>query len=370
MPYTNYNGRLNANKMFSGLYNMIISQEVFTDNFGKHQTLVDKARVDGGLYGDTKLYYSADVLKSKAWDPTAASSLLTRMPAPAPACQAIKLDVFRQIGITIDNYLTKQAWAEEGSFSSFNAVLIGMLRETKKVYDGTTYNVFCGTTVSGATKSYDTVALSGTNDGQAIAEKLANILVDMSDYSRDYNEIGFLRSYDPANLGIIWNSNFVNKIKKVDLPSIFHKDGLVPMLDTGDTLPARYFGTSGQLVAALTTAGVLDSSGKVVANKGARFVTETEISGTNYFAGDLIPAGTVVKDASAGTNEILSSNLYVENAKIICKIYSKLPPYMSGFEVGTNFYDYQSLRENTWLTFAHNTLDLIDDSVFFTLKQA
>ena len=46
---------------------MIISQEVFADNLGKHQTLVDKARVDGGLFGDTKLYYSTDVLKSAPW---------------------------------------------------------------------------------------------------------------------------------------------------------------------------------------------------------------------------------------------------------------------------------------------------------------
>ena len=55
----------NANEIFGSLANMIISQDVFADNIGKHQTLVDKARVDGTLYGDTKLYYATDVLKSK-----------------------------------------------------------------------------------------------------------------------------------------------------------------------------------------------------------------------------------------------------------------------------------------------------------------
>lgn len=59
-----FNGQLRSNEIFSALYNMIISQEVFADNLGKHQTLVDKARVDGSLFGDTKLYYSTDVLKS------------------------------------------------------------------------------------------------------------------------------------------------------------------------------------------------------------------------------------------------------------------------------------------------------------------
>ena len=61
---------LTANEIYNTLANMIISQQVFADNISKHQTLVDKARVDGGLYGDTKLYYATDVLKSvpcKRW---------------------------------------------------------------------------------------------------------------------------------------------------------------------------------------------------------------------------------------------------------------------------------------------------------------
>ena len=58
---------LTANEIFQTLANMIISQEVFADNLGKHQTLVDKARVEGTLYGDTKLYYATDVLKSHDW---------------------------------------------------------------------------------------------------------------------------------------------------------------------------------------------------------------------------------------------------------------------------------------------------------------
>ena len=57
---------LTANEIYKTLANMIISQEVFADNIGKNQTLVDKARVDGSFYGDTKLYYATDVLFSSA----------------------------------------------------------------------------------------------------------------------------------------------------------------------------------------------------------------------------------------------------------------------------------------------------------------
>ena len=60
-----FNGTLRSNEIFTALYNMIISQEVFADNI-KGSDLVDQARVDGGLYGDTKLYYSTDALASAA----------------------------------------------------------------------------------------------------------------------------------------------------------------------------------------------------------------------------------------------------------------------------------------------------------------
>lgn len=50
--YTNFTGQLNPNEIFGALYNMIISQQVFADNIkGTYSELVDKARVDGTLYG-------------------------------------------------------------------------------------------------------------------------------------------------------------------------------------------------------------------------------------------------------------------------------------------------------------------------------
>ena len=139
----NFTGQLRTNEIFSAIYNMIISQEVFGDNLGKHQTLVDKARVDGGLYGDTKLYYATDVLKSTAWGNDAEASNLLALHRPAaPSCQAIVLDQFRQISLTVDEYLSKRAWGDEYAFSTFNGIMLGWIRETKKVYDGTLYNVF------------------------------------------------------------------------------------------------------------------------------------------------------------------------------------------------------------------------------------
>ena len=65
---TNYAGNLNANEIFASIFNMIISQQVFADNIKDTKaSLVDAARVDGSMYGDTKLYYATDVLRSYAW---------------------------------------------------------------------------------------------------------------------------------------------------------------------------------------------------------------------------------------------------------------------------------------------------------------
>ena len=63
-----FSGTLNANEIYAALYNMIISQEVYADNLaGTYGSLMEKSRVDGSLYGDQKLFYDTDVLRSRAW---------------------------------------------------------------------------------------------------------------------------------------------------------------------------------------------------------------------------------------------------------------------------------------------------------------
>ena len=346
---------LNPNEIFASLANMIISQEVFADNLGKHQTLVDKARVDGSLYGDKKLYYATDVLESHPWGADAEAGNLLALDRPQdPEVQSITLDVFRQIRLTVDNYLTKQAWSTEGAFSSFNSVMLGWMRETKRVYDGTLYNVFIGTneTALGAQKQTVASKAAATPEAEAklIAEKIANILVEMGDYNRDYNDYGFLRSYSEDAIKVIWNSKFVNKIRKVDLPAIFHKEGLVDKFDE-EVLPARYFGTKN--AAKVTTTANTGNYRSVIEK------TYTK-SGTEYhvFPGDVIPAGV----------EIAAGEGYTVDEDIICKIVVKLPPFMSAFEVGTSFFNPRSLTENHYLTFGHNTLAALKNYPFVTLR--
>ena len=92
-----FNGQLRSNEIFAALYNMIISQQVFADNIATTQSeLVDMSRVDGSLAGDTKLFYSTDILGSEPWSNDAEANNLLALHRPsAPDVQAIVLDQFR-----------------------------------------------------------------------------------------------------------------------------------------------------------------------------------------------------------------------------------------------------------------------------------
>ena len=347
----NFNGQLRQNEifrssdLFAALYNMIISQEVFADNI-KGSDLVDQARVDGGLYGDTKLYYSTDALESAAWGNDAEATNLLQLHRPdAPKCQAIVLDKFRQISLTVDEYLSKRAWADEGSFGSFNSVMMGWLRDTKKVYDGTNYNTYIGTAVSENAKETKQITAAEAADAKELANKLADIVTEMTDYTRDFNDYNQLRRYAESDIKIIFNSKYINKIKNVDLPVIFDNAGLKATFSK-EVLPARYFGT-------------VNTSSKVADTK-TRSLIEQVINGKHYFAGDLIKAGDT---APAKTS-------YQEDDTIICKIVTKLPPYMSAFEVGTSFFNPKSLTTNHYLTFGHNTIEYLKAYPLVTVKKA
>lgn len=398
MPVISSTYTLNVNEIYGTLFNMIISEQVFADNIrGKNNKLVNEARAEVGLYGDSKNYWSTDVLKSHAWgNDSEASNLLALDRGPSPKGQRIVINIFRQIRLTTDQYLSKRAWMGEGAFGQFISVMKGWISETKKVYDETTYNAFIGTNISTATRNTLSIDLGDTSGhplynlngnekaemkAKLIAEEMANLFDDLGDVSRDFNAYSFLRSYSQDQIKVVWNKKYINQIRKVDLPTIFHKDGMMEKFDEY-SLPSRYFGTQitstnvGTYSAATattgkplagTTAPYTYTPGSNNANGTVRTLVETDITvgGTtsHLFAGDELPSGASVTSAMLGT-------IYIEDSKVICKVMTKLPPYMSAFEVGTSFFNPRSLTETNFLTFGHNTIEQILDSAYVTVKEA
>ena len=363
MAITSYNGQLNTNKIYSAIFNLIISQRVFGDNIkGTNSKYMEEAREDLGLYGDTALFYSVDVLKSRDWLNDAEAPKLLELERPqAPKCQAITIDTFRIIKVTLDNYLTKQAWGTEGAFSQFNSVVESMLSDTKRVYDSTLFNTFIGTNETDIGKQEIEITLpkapaaSATEQeveaynrisAQTIAKKLADIFDELEDASRDYNDYGFMRSYDMPDFRVIWNAEYLNKITKLDLPTIFHKDIYDGLLS--DKLPAKYFGTINASVG--TTSAT---------NTTIRSLIETDYGSVHVFPGELLPGNTAYQ----------ANTTYTEDATIACKIYKKgAVPYMSAFSVATSFFNPQSLTDTRMLIFGHNTLEQLHNYPFITVR--
>lgn len=369
-----FNGQLNSNEIFAAIYNMIISQQVFADNiYETKSTLADMSRVDGSLYGDTKLYYSTDVLKSFEWTGDAEAQNLLKLHRPeAPECQAITIDTFRMIPLTVDNYLSKRAFSTEGAFSAFNSQMLGWMRDTKRVYDATMFNTFVGTTSSLVGKqnkqvnipaepaSDSDVELESYNRlvAQTLATEMADLIVDLEDVSRDYNDYGNLRSYNANDLVFVWNSEQVNKIKKLDLPTIFHKEGLIDKF-AEHTLPARYFGnvnTAGGTTGAtnITVRSLIEKDYNTVEPDKPGYDAKKHI-----FPGDLLPGNTKYE----------ANETYGEDPSIVCKIYHKDSiPFMTAFETGTEFFNPRSLTETHYLIWGYNDLEYLKNYPFITVK--
>lgn len=365
-----FTGSLNSNEIFAGIFNMIISQQVFSDNIaGTLSSLVDEARVDGSMYGDTKLYYATKPIYPDDWITPVnktglqarASSLLTLHYAEDPECQSITLDTFKQIKLTVDNYLSKRAWATEGAFSEFISVMLGWIRDSKRLYDATMYNTFIGTEESDVGKQHKTITLPTSTDKEAenrlqaqfIATTLADLFTDLEDVSDEYNDYGILRSYNAEDFIVVWNAAFANKITYMDTASIFHDDRIREML-TRYRLPTHYFGS---LNAEAGTTGAANTT---------VFAAVTKTFGTGdgakkLYAGQLLP-----NNCAYGANET-----YTGNDKIICKVYKRgAVPLMSAFEVGTQFFNPISLTETHYLTWGHNTLERLLDKPFITIEAA
>lgn len=355
-----FDGALKHNIIQNALFNMIISQDILPGKIASNYNLVDKARVDGTLFGDTKLYYDVPNLLSYEWkqddeagtvvDGGSANVLKLKRPA-APKVQAITLGEYRQVMLTKDDYLSKQAFGTEGAFSSYQSVLEGRLAKSKEIYENTTYNTFFGTVAATKDVEVPVTEVVGAATGveanrleaQAIAQKVADVIADMKDYSTEYTKNGFLRAFSDEDIHVVWNVDYLNKITKLDLPTIFHKDIMDKFGE--DKLPARYFGE----VNDEATAGAADGS--------VRSLVEQDIDGVHFMAGQAIPAD---KTAPAGKS-------YTVDADVICKIYTKLPPFMSAFSVGTSFFNAKNLSTNMYLTWGHNHLEALDSEAIVTV---
>lgn len=379
-----YNGHLNANHIQSALFNMIIAQDIIGGSIHANYNLVDKAKEQAGLYGDTVLKIDTPVLTPVNWsqDSSDAVNLLALDRPGAPKTQAITIDVFKQVRLTKDDYMSKQAFGTEGAFAAYQSVLDSRLSKSKETYLNKTYNTFIGTTAGQVTTSIDVDANSQTL-GQNVAYGLTMLVDDMKDYNTKYTANGFERAFSDADIHIVWNNKYINQVRKIDTP-VLYNPGVVEEVFKGDVLPAKYFGT------VITSDNVSDFSaatpttGKPIdSDTGAYTPGSNNANGTIRAAKDLykpfgtagatvyIPAGAEIpanKTIGASSTDFIYGEVYIEQADVICKVFTKLPPVLEAFSVGTNFFNAKNLSTNMYLTFGHNTLVPLDSEAIVTVK--
>lgn len=387
-----FSGSLNQNKITTALYNMIISQRVFDSKVASTE-LADRFKVDGTLFGDTKLYHSFDIGSPEDWlNDAEAGDLLKLARNKSGKTQAIKMDVYKLISITIDHYLSKQAFMKDSSFSEYISFLTSSLRKIKRVYDRSLINSKIGTlTPATAACSIAVVTPNGATqeeenrlEAQTLAKEFEILRVNIEDNSRDYNSLGYLRSYAADDMIAIWNVNFKARLTKVDVPTIYNNK----IGENGDfkeyVLPEKWFGTVGNDESVtIATAGdirILESGWYNVRPASGTAITlvakpdtpaGSPLTSATVFlwAGDKVPkAGTVYTDNVRGctitttATTINGTLVYTVDPTIACVLVHKdALPYMSGFETGTEFWNARSLTSNHYLIFGHNTLEFLEE---------
>lgn len=357
-----YDGQLKANEVFASLFNMIISLQVFDTGIGSLSGLYSDKKVDGTLYGDTKLYISTDALKTYLWDGTDGSvanqnvyNLLTILRPPAPIQEALVIDQFRQIPVTVDEYLTKRAFTDEGAFSSFNGVMLAWLDTTKRVYEHTTYSSHL--LVSGLSKatSLGTINLKNSASGfqtgnelfkwraQELFRQIEDSIAELNEPSRAYNDHGFLRNYTSDDFDYIVPLGILSGVKKHDAPYLFHPDDKPKFKE----IHWKYFG-------AINATGATLSG----TNKTVRSLYEMDYTVgddvTHVLPGDLLPnlatyAGNTTYTCTFESRPSINSTSYP-----ILLMHKRDYPIMSAFTIGTSFFNSRRLDINHYLTFGHS----------------
>lgn len=369
-----FSGTLNTNEFYNGLFNAYKLITTFADALdGLDNTLANKFKVDGGAYHDKSVYTAMDILTSRVWDPTDTNVLATEQKVK-PVQQEIVVDQKRQIAMTTDQYLSKRAWMEPSAFESFNSVVQAQVGNTKKVYEQRLVDVAVGTMEaampSGKGSEQAQTVTIGASDSEdlrvrKIGKKIADIMTNVKDTTRDFNDYGFMQAYDKDSMMIVWNAAYLNEFNYVDLPVIYHKDGIIDFV--GDQLPGKYFGR------AITESDM--GSGKVIGADGAYDSTkgtlhaakEFTYNDIHYFPGDkLATSGTYV----AVVGGLEASDVYLEDNKIICKIMHKDSiKYLSGFETSTEFFNAKNLSNNRYLTWMYANPDYLRNYPLITLRE-
>ena len=348
--------QLLANSIFASLSNAIISTQVFGTGIGQLNGIYASRRVDGTLFGDTKRYISTDALKSYEWDGTdtpGSYNLLTIMRPPAPVEDFIVIDQFRQVPVTIDDYLTKQAFSEEGSFSDFNGVILSWLDTTKRVYEHTKFTADMIVSGLAKAKSFDAISLVAPDEdvtgydlikwrAQEFFRVLQDQITELNEPSREFNDNNFLRTYTLEDFDLVVPLGILSSVRKHDVPFLYNPDEK-PLFRE---VHWKYFG-------AINASNGTTASSNTTVRSLVEKTYGTAPNLVHVLPGDLLPNSTAYL-ANETYTATYTARPNMNSPFTALMIHKQDYPIMSAFTVGTSFFNARRLDINHYLTFGHN----------------
>lgn len=375
---------LNINAVIAGVSNQIIDLPVLL-RVKKSGELVDKARVDGSLYGDTKVYRCFDAINTDEYtqDSAEAIDFISLKRNQTTQEQPLVINDFRIASTTVGSLREKQAFMNAGQFDEFMSALEAQVEEAEYLHDSTNYDAFIGVDAVGAGAGENPTALSLTSgkEGQEIAQFLADLCSDMTSASREFNDYGHLTKYSMDDIQVVWNNKWVNYIEKINLPVIFHNGFMEKFAE--NVVNHKYFGdhvdftdvadaTPDTTHPVKVAAGVYTYEPVAGNTVTLRVSKEVKIPCTDGSTVAYFYAGQPLVNPTSKVLDLTDFEdvLYVENEKIICKVFTKLPPYMSACSVSTEATNPKNHSRNRFLVFGRNTLEILKGEACVTIKSA
>lgn len=347
----NFTGTLNTNIWHNTLFNAYLLVRTLSNTLAIDNTYAARFREDADLYHDKFVYTDYNRLNVRDFDIND-TNVLAKEQIGEVKQQEIVVTEAKQIGFTSGPWLKKSAWQNEGSYSEFQSALDATVDETRRMYEMQLMNIYLGSVLE-STKGIQaqTITLPVVEgnpeaqnrlQGQAIAEGLANIFDVLRDPATDNNDNGFWHSFKPEDFYVVFNTQYRNKILKIDLPTIFDNMGLKTDF-AGDGLLSKYFGKL--TAASVKTTGTNNTSIRAIDEMD---VTDTSSNKHHVKPGQLMPNNVTLSD---GTN--ISIPTVTNDAKIICKIVHKDGiKFLNAMETSTEFFNSKNLSTNRYTTFA------------------
>ena len=367
-----FDGQLNSNEIYSALFNLrILFQKLAPQTVRRDEiiALLDKAV---GMYGDTGVLYGMDITGTYDFENDAeASKLLAINRNKSQKIEKFTIDHWRQTDVTVDAYLSKRAFLDEGNFAIFNGYLVGTLSQNFDAFETGFVKASLGTYVSPIADCNINVTMPAADGTEAteriraaaIKKAIMDLEDDMKDNQRKYNGYGFYGSYDWNDMTPVFNSKYVNEINAQAIYQTFNPEFLRSANGARKWTP-KWFGTvaaaNGKTNATNNNVYSLieqNSDG----TKNLVLTSEQQTAGVyRIFPGDLLP----------NSFNYLKGEAYTRADKVIAKIFfPEYIYYMTGYEQGEMFHNARSGTDNHYLRKGHSDVMVSKFRPFITLTE-